>query len=355
MRLSGLLGLALVVVACGGASEGGTSSGTPDPGGSGEGPGNPSSSGSPPGQSSGQPGVDDAGSTTNNPATPSVRFVAMGDTGTGSNGQLKVGNTISAHCKARGCDFVTLLGDNIYDSGASSADDPIWQTHFETPYAAIDLDFYAALGNHDYGHGGAGTDFGKGKSQIDYTAKSKKWKMPSAYYHFAPKTGEGTVELFALDTNMAMFSRDGDQRKDMAGFIAASTAEWKIAFGHHPYKSNGPHGNAGKYDAKAGISLPIVNGEGVKDYLEDTICGKVDLYLSGHDHSRQWLNESCMGTELAVSGAGAKATELPGKNATLFQSLELGFLYVVIEGKKLTAEFIDENGQTEFTHTMTKP
>ena len=214
---------------------------------------------------------------------------------------------------------------------------------------------YAALGIHDYGHGGAVTDFGKGKNQIDYTAKSTKWKMPSAYYHFAPKSGGGAVELFALDTNMAMFSRDGEQRKDVAGFIAASKAEWKIAFGHHPYKSNGPHGNAGNYDAKAGISLPIVDGKGVKEYLEATICGKVDLYLSGHDHSRQWLNESCMGTELAVSGAGAKATELPGKNATLFQSLELGFLYVTIEGKKLTAEFIDENGQTEFTHTMTKP
>jgi hypothetical protein len=62
-----------------------------------------------------------------------------------------------------------------------------------------------------------------------------------------------------------------------------------------------------------------------------------------------------MGTELAVSGAGAKATELGGTNPALFESLELGFLYIVIEGKKLTAEFVDENGKTEFTHTMTKP
>ena len=357
MRLSGVVALALVVAACGGGDEGGTSSGAPGPGGTGDGPGTPSSSGSP-GSSSGEPGTGtDAGSPgTNNPATPStVRFVAMGDTGTGSNAQLKVGNTIAALCKSRGCDFVTLLGDNIYDSGASSPDDPIWQTHFETPYAAIDLDFYAVLGNHDYGHGGAGTDFGKGQNEIGYTAKSKKWKMPAAYYHYAPTTGGGAVEMFALDTNMAMFGQDNAQRKDVAGWIAASKADWKIALGHHPYKSNGPHGNAGSYDAKGGISLPVVNGSGVKSYLEGTICGKVDLYLSGHDHSRQWLNESCQGTELAVSGAGAKATELGGKNPALFESLELGFLYIVIEGKKLTAEFVDENGQTEFTHTITKP
>lgn len=357
MRLSGLVGLALVIAACGGG-EGGTSSGTPDPAGTSGGGDSPSSSGSP-GASSGTPaGDNDAGSPpgSNNPATPTtVRFIAMGDTGTGSNDQLKVGNTIAALCKARGCDFVTLLGDNIYDSGASSVDDPIWQTHFETPYAAINLDFYAVLGNHDYGHGGAGTDFQKGKNEIDYTAKSTKWKMPAAYYHHVPKTGGGAVELFALDTNMAMFGQDSAQRKDVGGWIAASKADWKIAIGHHPYKSNGPHGNAGSYDEKFGVSLPTVNGKSVKSYLDDVICGKVDLYLSGHDHSRQWLNESCKGTELAVSGAGAKATELVGKNPYLFQSIELGFLYVVIEGKKLTAEFVDENGQTEFTHTMTKP
>ena len=93
----------------------------------------------------------------------------------------------------------------------------------------------------------------------------------------------------------------------------------------------------------------------MRDFLEDVVCGKVDLYLSGHDHSRQWLNESCKGTELAVSGAGAKATELGGNNPALFQSLELGFLYIVIQDKTLTAEFVDENGVTEFTHTIKKP
>jgi tartrate-resistant acid phosphatase type 5 len=101
--------------------------------------------------------------------------------------------------------------------------------------------------------------------------------------------------------------------------------------------------------------VPPFEGKGVRSFLEDTICGRVDLYLCGHDHSRQWLNVTCKGTELAVSGAGAKATELGGKNPALFESIELGFLYIVIEGKKLVAEFVDENGKVEFTHTMQKP
>jgi tartrate-resistant acid phosphatase type 5 len=282
------------------------------------------------------------------PATKAVRFVAMGDTGTGSTGQTKIANTISAKCAKDGCDFVQLLGDNLYDSGASSVDDPIWQEKFETPYAAINLDFFAVLGNHDYGGGGAGTDFPKGKNEVEYTKKSAKWKMPSAYYHHV----KGNVEFFALDTNMQLFGQDSAQKTDVTAWLAASKAEWKIAVGHHPYKSNGPHGNAGKYD---GIPIAPVSGSGVKSFLENVVCGKVDLYLCGHDHSQQWLNESCKGTELAVSGAGAKATELKGTNPSLFQSIELGFLYIVIDGKKLTAEFIDENGVIEFTHTTSKP
>ena len=30
-------------------------------------------------------------------------------------------------------------------------------------------------------------------------------------------------------------------------------------------------------------------------------------------------------------------------------------LYVVIDGKKLTAEFIDSDGKSEFTHVIQKP
>lgn len=354
-RLTGFASLLVLVAACGGEGATSRSGGPPDESASSGGSSTSSSSSS----SGGGPAVGggDAGSSGESPAAPkTVRFVAMGDTGTGSDAQIKVGNTIAALCKARGCDFVQLLGDNLYNSGASSPDDPIFQTHFETPYAAVDLDFWVVLGNHDYGHDGLGTDFLKGQNEIAYTAKSKKWKLPSAYWHHVPPAGEGAVEVFGLDTNMAMFGQDSAQRKDVGAWIAASTAEWKIAVGHHPYKSNGPHGNAGRYDTKFGVVPPSpVNGKAVKSYLEDTVCGKVDLYLSGHDHSRQWLNESCKGTELAVSGAGAKATSLGGGNPSLFESLELGFLYIVIEGKKLTAEFVDENGKTEFTHTTSKP
>lgn len=290
----------------------------------------------------------DAAATAEVPAPKPLRFVVVGDTGTGATAQFKVANAISAKCAADGCDFVQLLGDNVYESGVTSVDDPIWEEAFETPYAAIDLDFYAVLGNHDYGGEGAGNEFDKGQHEVDYTNKSTKWKMPSAYFHVV----KANVEIFGLDTNMQLYGRDEDQRRDVAEWLENSTATWKIAVGHHPYMSNGPHGNAGSYD---GSKRAPDNGANVKRFMDDVICGKADLYLAGHDHNRQWLNESCQGTELAISGAGSKVAALTGKNATLFSSMKLGFLYLVVDGNTLTAEFVDENANVEFTHVIEKP
>lgn len=251
-------------------------------------------------------------------------------------------------CAESGCDFGLLLGDNFYDTGVSSVDDPQWQTKFEDVYKNLDMPFYAVLGNHDYGGEGLGIEPQKGQIQVDYMQKSKKWKMPDRHYHFT----FGNTEFFALDTNEQMYMLAGDQKKNVASWIASSLATWKIALGHHPILSNGPHGNAGTYE---GIPfIPVVSGGGVKDFMDEVICGKVDLYLCGHDHSRQYLKSTCKGTELVVSGAGAKASKLDQKNPYHFQSLIEGFFYVRIEGNKLTAEFVDDSGQVEFTRELTK-
>jgi len=246
---------------------------------------------------------------------------------------------------------VVLLGDNIYESGVSSVDDPQWLTKFEDPYRNINVPFYAVLGNHDYGGNGAGNEFNKGPIEVAYTQKSTKWKMPASYYRYTTSA----VDLFALDTNVMLFDHDIDAQKTvLASWIAQPMATWKIALGHHPYWSNGPHGNAGQYD---GVAL---RGYQVQRFIEQNVCGQVDLYLSGHDHSQQWFTNNCQGTEFAVSGAGASPTTVNTNNPTLFQSATLGFLYIeatsVNCGKtnSLQATFFDSAGQVSFSRTLTK-
>lgn len=282
------------------------------------------------------------------PATGTVRFVAFGDQGKGNDGQFAVAAAVAAKCAASGCDFVQLLGDNFYDNGVDSPTDPLFAQRFEAPYAGIDRPFFAILGNHDYGDNGAGTDAAKAQHQVAYTGLSTRWKMPATFYrhHLAH------VEFFALDTNAQMFGTDAMQRAMVQPWIDGSTARWKIALGHHPYMSNGPHGNAGSYDGLPFI--PITNGAGVKSFLEAIVCGKADVYLSAHDHSMQWLQPTCNGTELLVSGAGASTTELPGSNAVHFQTLALGFVYFVVQDSTLTAEFYDTAGTRLFSRTLSK-
>jgi tartrate-resistant acid phosphatase type 5 len=278
-----------------------------------------------------------------------VKFVAMGDTGKGNQGQYDVASAIAKKCAADGCDFVQLLGDNIYDSGVSSTSDEQWQSKFELPYADVDMPFWVVLGNHDYGGEGIGLDFARGKNEIDYTNFSTKWTLPAAYYTHSLNH----VDFFALDTNMAMFLQAENQKNDVPGWIAASTAQWKIAFGHHPYLSNGPHGNAGEYEGLPFV--PIVNGAGVKELLDDVICGRVDMYICGHDHSMQWLVPTCGGlTELVVTGAGASTSDLEGNNQVYIESLDVGFFYVVIQDNVLTGEFINAAGTVLYSRTITK-
>src|SRR5689334_9993322 len=51
------------------------------------------------------------------PLPPRVRFIAIGDSGTGEAEQYEVAASIATHCADFGCDFVLYLGDNFYPGG----------------------------------------------------------------------------------------------------------------------------------------------------------------------------------------------------------------------------------------------
>ena len=288
-----------------------------------------------------------------------VRFVAIGDAGEGNADQYAVAAAIAEVCagltapEAPGCDFVLYLGDNFYQVGVEGIDDPQFQSKFEAPYAALDLPFYPVLGNHDYGTGSLEAE--KADAQIAYTRRSTKWTLPARHYHFTA----AHAHFLALDTNAAMLVDvwgDRSQEQTIREGLAAAAAEgalWRVAYGHHPYKSNGPHGNAGAYEGQDWA--PVVNGAGVQALVEGQLCGEVDLYLAGHDHSRQWLAPSC-GVALAVSGAGAKTTGFVDRgHPSSFAASTPGFVWVELDGPRMTARFYDKEGVEEHVEVVEKP
>ena len=306
-----------------------------------------------------------------------VRFIAIGDTGTGEDGQYKVAAALEAVCAARGCDFAVGLGDNIYESGVDHVDDLQFVTKFEDPYKNLSFPFYMALGNHDNSwlFGGDGLDNSKGDLQVDYhyltDRLSNKWQMPARYFTFtAPQNDQQPlVRFLALDSNPLAAVGDADAsywqlpyKKQQADWINAtlksSQAPWNIAFAHHPFISNGKHGNAGLYDGFPGAGVIYY------DMIKDHVCNKVDLFLAGHDHDLQFLKpvNNCGKTVHFVSGAGAKTRELKDQNrnpAYWQASNVLGFFWLEITGDTLqvTAYTVDKvSGEhtAAYSQTLTR-
>jgi len=303
-----------------------------------------------------------------------VRFIAIGDMGTGKEGQYQVSRAMEQVCAQQGCDFAIGLGDNIYESGVDSTEDEQWMTKFEQPYANLDFPFYMTLGNHDNSHfGGEGLDNFKGEVQVDYTYKadrfSDKWNMPARYYHFtAPLNADvPLVDFFSLDSNplaaVSDFNHEYWQlpyKKKHSDWMddaySNSTAQWKVAFAHHPMYSNGKHGNAGIYDG-----VPLF-GQVWKDFLKDHVCDRVDLIITGHDHDLQFIKpqDKCGKTQHIVSGAGGKTREFtdPDRNATYWQKDgTYGFFWLEMKDNQLTVQAWTVNGDTftkEFERVQTK-
>ncbi|MBI4548544.1 MAG: metallophosphoesterase, partial [Ignavibacteriae bacterium] len=78
-----------------------------------------------------------------------IRFIAVGDTGTGDDDQKRVAEGIGRVCAAQGCDFMLMLGDNFYPHGVKSTQDLLLEERFESIYKKLNKPFVVIAGNHD--------------------------------------------------------------------------------------------------------------------------------------------------------------------------------------------------------------
>ncbi|PVZ67692.1 metallophosphoesterase [Pelagibaculum spongiae] len=295
-------------------------------------------------------------------------FLVIGDMGTGDIKQLRVAAAMEQVCGSQGCDFVIATGDNIYETGVKSVDDAQFQSKFETPYENFSIPFFLTLGNHDNTSliPGVSTSNQRGDFQVLYAAsdeaiKNGRWKMPARYYQVSlPYKGrqqqiysDPLIDLFSIDSSpLTGVMRDLDpdyqprtykkvMQQWMDAALEQSQARWKFAFAHHPYLSNGKHGNAGHYDVFSGTNniFPYESGWIYKKFLEETVCRNqgnqrgVNVYFSGHDHDLQWLKsvEPCSDTQLIHSGAAGKARPFKDaqRNEVYWQKdLTLGFYHI---------------------------
>jgi tartrate-resistant acid phosphatase type 5 len=139
-----------------------------------------------------------------------LTFLAVGDWGRdGAFHQQDVADQMGKAAGDLSAKFIVSVGDNFYEDGVTGVDDPMWQTSFENVYKApsLQVPWYVALGNHDY--------HGNSQAQIDYSGKSRRWRMPSRWFSFSQRTPDGAkVDFFVLDTSplIKKYYADGAQK-----------------------------------------------------------------------------------------------------------------------------------------------
>ncbi len=281
----------------------------------------------------------------------SEHFVLIGDSGKNNAEQAQVAKALLHHCSVEACDFGILAGDNVYPAGVRSKDDPILEKVFDHYYNPLNIPFLISLGNHDYGR----LSFHKKRAsyQLLHARKNPLFVLPHFWY-----LKESTHAIFAvIDTTRLMWEKDIKSQEKLiedAYQRAIHKKKWFFVVGHHPFLSNGPHGNAGKYD---GYKWPhFVSGKHVKKFIKRNVCGKAHLYLSGHDHSLQFIdaNQKFCNFYQIVSGSAAEITSLKARNKSIFENLSLGFFSFKLDHDQLTLNAYNEENNELFKKIILK-
>ena len=267
-----------------------------------------------------------------------LQVIVLGDTGTGNEDQLKVADGMAKVCDQAGCDFVLLLGDNFYPNGVKSILDKQFYTKFEQVYNKIKKPFFAVLGNHDVKQNAF--------AQTMYSLRSDYWRMPNYEYSF--ETAQ--ARFYGLNTNCP-FSferlRNNLNRNDAELKANADKLPWTIAFGHHSVYSNGTHGD-----------VDILT----RGYWNWILEGRVDLYLSAHNHHLSHLQYDTSSIDYVISGAGGANYRLASERKKLNKSVafnkytynDTGFVWMDITSKKLQIRFHDYSGKVIYEYIKTR-
>lgn len=223
------------------------------------------------------------------------KICLIGDTGTGLIDQYKVSQVMFKE----NCDQVRILGDIIYNFGLFHPKDDQLRTKFFLPFENFiesKIPIYIVLGNHDYASNpGAWLLISNYSDIINF---------PSFYYANLHED----ICFFTLDTN-ANFINQSKWLSHLNKSGLLDQCKFKIAFGHHPHKSSGMHGDA--FGA-------------LREFFKRNIVGDFDLYVSGHDHH---LSDEgrIRKTRFLISGSGAKVRKLR-KVPRVWGESELGYL-----------------------------
>lgn len=267
----------------------------------------------------------------------SLRFLVVGDTGSGNKHQYAVAKAMQQKCEELRPNGIIMLGDNFIQEGVRSRNEAQWQTKIYEPYGRGCLEkvpIYAALGNHDYK--------GDITAQIRPPSTDAKWFMPHRYYQV---TFGNLLNLVVTDTNT--YDICGDRKSCVMDFMSAAldpdqhSLPWTLVASHHPIISS-----SGKYSKK----------EPVGWFQQKMLCGRAHGLLSGHSHHLEHMVlEECALDQIVAGGGGSFLYPIiPGKKGSRFAVSSYGYVVLDIDKDSLSYNYYDRDNKHLYSHSLNR-
>jgi hypothetical protein len=277
------------------------------------------------------------------------RFIAVGDTGSGSPAQGRVAEQMWQWREKNPFNLVLMLGDNIYgEHEFSGGGDPrFFPEKFDAFYQRFleqGVVFHAAIGNHDM-------QTNHGQAEID---DRKRFGIlgNDAYYLFTSPASFNVgarplVDFFALNSEL----KNGKMIQQVAWLqqeLKKSGAVWRIVFLHEPlYSVRGQH-------------APDV---ALRQLVEDSLKqNHVQFILAGHNHFYARMKPVDQTMQL-ISGGGGRHLGFPrSDHCADITASKYHFLGVEVYPEKVRFVAMDQYGavfdekivDADYLNTQTK-
>ncbi len=313
-------------------------------------------------------------------STQNTRIWVIGDSGTANSNAANVYNAYRGYAGSDYTHLLLMLGDNAYNDG------------FDAEYQSAVFDMYpellrqtvvwSTLGNHDGYQADSDTQTGPYYDIFTFPRLAEAGGVASgteAYYSFE----YANAHFIVLDSYETDRSVGGDMFTWLESDLQATTADWVIAFWHHPPYSKGSHDSDSdtRMSEMRSRALPILESYGV------------DLVLSGHSHAYErsylldghygksnTLNSSMVvdsgsgnpagsgaydkplglsanqGAVYVVAGSSGKVSSSGNLNhAAMYYSLrDMGSLVLDLNDQQLDVRFLEDDGDIRDRFQITK-
>ncbi len=271
------------------------------------------------------------------PAQDLTRVLIYGDSGDGSEEQIRVGRAMGERHAESPFNFAVSMGDNQY----VDTWDGVWADIFESPYARLiqsGLQMFQAVGNHDM-------EQDRLNDQLQYSRRVDAlrrrvggWVLPNENYVIETER----VRWIVLNVSHAEgWVNIPDSTVEFAEKeICQPSRRWKIVTMHYPFWSTGPR------------SDNLILQRRLLPLLERCL---VDFIFSGHEHHAEWFLP-WKWTHFGIVGNAheIRPTRLASARESLFRQNETGFAELDLHDDFATIKFLNNSGRIKHEASMQK-